>query len=374
MNLLMAYNFEVNEGHVVAPNFYRACVSEIFPQMGISTSYLPDVRSNPYFRLLRFLRVSEPAARLLVLACWLIVAHRKFDVVVGWSTAGLLAAALRALCHWRRPRTCVILYQLDLNRRPGMVNWLRARFIRLASRGCDLLLTLDADQAGTFERTLARRPGTTAALRYGVAAKWYAEQRSRLSVAAGTSRLVFCPGGAHRDERTIREAVAGLDVDIYRCRLEAPGQQVVIEERVGAARWHSVVNAPFDDYLRACLQSAMVVIPVESHDKPVGLTALLECMALGRAVIITRGASSNDYVQDGITGLIYESGDAARLRELIQRLLSEPQAAARMGDAAAIESHRRFGLERCGTQFGQLLLDLDRAPSSTSATVSKSTP
>lgn len=363
MKLLVAYNFEISEGHVRAPNFYRACVSEIFPPLGISATYLPDVRRGRLYRVLRRARLGASAAQLLAVAWWLVVSHRDFDVAVGWSTYGLLVAALRAVCRWRRPRTCVILYQLDLHRGSGLGAWLRERVLRLASRGCDLLLTLDREQADHFQHALGRRSGTTVALRYGVAANWYDQQRERIAVSAHANRRVFCPGGAHRDERTMREAVADLDVEVDRYQLAASGPTSVTHQRVGTARWHAVVNAPYEEYLRACLESALVVIPVDSHDKPVGLTALLECMALGRAVIITRGASSRDYIDDGTTGLLCEPGEPAQLRELIQQLLSDPQRAASIGEAATREAHGGLGLTDCGRRFGRLLLQLHQATS-----------
>ena len=64
-------------------------------------------------------------------------------------------------------------------------------------------------------------------------------------------------------------------------------------------------------------KSTVVVIAVDNGDKPAGLTSLLECMALGRPVIISNGASSRDYVRDTETGFMYEEGN---WRDLGKRL------------------------------------------------------
>ncbi|MDP0498554.1 MAG: glycosyltransferase family 4 protein [Verrucomicrobiota bacterium JB022] len=51
-----------------------------------------------------------------------------------------------------------------------------------------------------------------------------------------------------------------------------------------------------------------------------GLTAL-EAMALGCPVIVPNGIATTEYVQDGVTGTIFERGDAASLAEAIKKTL-----------------------------------------------------
>jgi glycosyltransferase involved in cell wall biosynthesis len=62
--------------------------------------------------------------------------------------------------------------------------------------------------------------------------------------------------------------------------------------------------------------------------------ALLEAMALGRAVVATRVGGSPEVIEDGDSGILAEAGDPGALAEAIRSLLDDPSRRARMGQAA----------------------------------------
>ena len=61
--------------------------------------------------------------------------------------------------------------------------------------------------------------------------------------------------------------------------------------------------------------------------------SLIEAMALGRPVIASRVAGPREIVQDGVTGLLFDPGDAAGLAACIRRLRDDAALAARLGQA-----------------------------------------
>ena len=107
----------------------------------------------------------------------------------------------------------------------------------------------------------------------------------------------------------------------------------------------------------------MVVISAHSSDKPVGLTSLLECMALGRPVIITRGLSSYDYAIDNVTAIEFDEGDSQALKEGIRRLLDDPGLASRLTQAANASLVHEFDLSKTGPEFSRLLIAMISSPS-----------
>jgi glycosyltransferase involved in cell wall biosynthesis len=183
---------------------------------------------------------------------------------------------------------------------------------------------------------------------------WY-DTRLRDDRQPVVSATIFCPGSAHRDETTFENAIRDLDVEARRYQLDSSGKARIAEQRLGKAFLKKNYNAPYAGYIADCRSAAMVVIAVVNADKPVGLTALLECMALGRPVIITRGTSSRDYMRDGVTGLLYEEGNSEDLRAKIRFLLEHPDVAERIGGAAGEAVRREFGLVSCGTRFFKYL-------------------
>jgi glycosyltransferase involved in cell wall biosynthesis len=62
--------------------------------------------------------------------------------------------------------------------------------------------------------------------------------------------------------------------------------------------------------------------------------ALLEAMALGRAVVATRVGGSPEVIEDGESGILVRAGDPRALAEAIRSLLDDPARRARMGQAA----------------------------------------
>lgn len=78
-------------------------------------------------------------------------------------------------------------------------------------------------------------------------------------------------------------------------------------------------------------ESSFVVVPLYENDFQAGVTTLLEGMAMGKAVIITRTTGQTDVVVDGENGITVAPGDTAGWREAILRLRNDPELRERLG-------------------------------------------
>jgi glycosyltransferase involved in cell wall biosynthesis len=76
--------------------------------------------------------------------------------------------------------------------------------------------------------------------------------------------------------------------------------------------------------------AALVVVPSRSETQS---TVIMEAMAAGRAVLASDTGGNPMLVEQGVTGLLFRSGDAAHLAECLQELLEAPQQLAAMGQA-----------------------------------------
>jgi glycosyltransferase involved in cell wall biosynthesis len=90
-------------------------------------------------------------------------------------------------------------------------------------------------------------------------------------------------------------------------------------------------------------RAAVVALALTPNLHLSGLTALLESMACGKAVVVTRTPGIEHYVRDGETGVLVEPG-AGPLAEAVGSLLDEPERAAELGARA-----RRDALARLTT-------------------------
>jgi colanic acid/amylovoran biosynthesis glycosyltransferase len=73
--------------------------------------------------------------------------------------------------------------------------------------------------------------------------------------------------------------------------------------------------------------------------------ALMEAMATGLPVVATAISGIPELVEDGVTGLLVPSGDAAGLADALERLATDPALRGRLGAAARLKVMQEFDLE-----------------------------
>jgi glycosyltransferase involved in cell wall biosynthesis len=83
-----------------------------------------------------------------------------------------------------------------------------------------------------------------------------------------------------------------------------------------------------------------VVVPLKQVTYAAGVSAIVEGMAMGKAVVASRSQGIGDYVKDGVSGKLVPVGDAEALRSAIAKLWNNPALADRMGQ------HNRAWVER----------------------------
>jgi glycosyltransferase involved in cell wall biosynthesis len=82
--------------------------------------------------------------------------------------------------------------------------------------------------------------------------------------------------------------------------------------------------------------------------------ALMEAMASGVPVVATRLSGIPELVQDGVTGLLVEPGDAHGLAAAMARLLDDDELAGRLAAGARELVERSFSLTREAERLGDL--------------------
>ena len=93
-------------------------------------------------------------------------------------------------------------------------------------------------------------------------------------------------------------------------------------------------------------RSAVAVVPILQNEYQTGIATILEMMAMGKCVIVTRTNGQTDTIVDGETGIYVPPGDPLALRDAIERVLGHPEEAARLGAAARAFVEREAGLDR----------------------------
>ncbi|MEP6757360.1 MAG: glycosyltransferase family 4 protein, partial [Chthonomonadales bacterium] len=93
-------------------------------------------------------------------------------------------------------------------------------------------------------------------------------------------------------------------------------------------------------------ESSVVVVPLYDNDFQAGVTTLLEAMAMGKPVVITRTIGQRDVILDGVNGIYVPPSDPIALREAVDRLLADEAGATRMGEEARKVIELEMSLDR----------------------------
>jgi len=86
-----------------------------------------------------------------------------------------------------------------------------------------------------------------------------------------------------------------------------------------------------------------------------GLTALLEAMAMGKAIVASDRAVLHDYVDDGVEALLVPPEDPQALRAALDRVLGDPELARSLGAAARARVERSFASPIFAAELAPLL-------------------
>jgi glycosyltransferase involved in cell wall biosynthesis len=141
-------------------------------------------------------------------------------------------------------------------------------------------------------------------------------------------------------------AAASVDAEFVICgtgrRLEemrALAQRLGLEQRVHFTGWLSAGE------LAQELANASVVVLPSLWPEPFGLVGI-EALAAGRPVIASSTGGIVDWLQDGVSGMLVDPGDAAGLAKALGELLADPERQQRMGSAGKQAVNARFSPER----------------------------
>ena len=172
--------------------------------------------------------------------------------------------------------------------------------------------------------------------------------------------LICGAGQLLRDYDTLLKACEGLSV---RVRVAAGSPWISSELRPGSAlpAW-----ADWRRYDRFALRdlyarSAIAVVPLLENDYQTGISTILEMMAMGKALIVTRTRGQTDTIVDGETGLYVPPGDPAALRAAIELLRRAPEEAARLGRNARRYLEQHAGLDLFTRRLKQALVEAHAA-------------
>jgi len=125
------------------------------------------------------------------------------------------------------------------------------------------------------------------------------------------------------------------------------------------------VDLSFDEARARLADARVVALPVRENSYSGATTVLLQAMALGKPVVVSRTAAiaSGYELEDGINCRLVEPGDVDAFEQAILQTLTGAEAALALGTRARQTVERSFSWERYADTLWEVLQSATRSPS-----------
>lgn len=166
-----------------------------------------------------------------------------------------------------------------------------------------------------------------------------------------TDPFILAMGTANRDYTTMVQAVASLGL-----RTIIVAGPRAIDAASMPANITVLSGLTLEECHVLCQRARVNVVPLDTDDTASGQVTVRYGMMFGRAVVATTSIGTEDYIEDGVTGILVPGQDPIAMATAIGSLWNDPAKRYAMGAAA-----RRWLLDNAGFQVGpdrlQTILD-----------------
>ncbi len=260
---------------------------------------------------------------------------RPDAVVLGSDVEVLVFALLRSLLPWRGPCIALLGFIYTAWTSP-LINRLRALYYRFVLARCDCIICHSRLEITRYRRLFPRSAARFVFVRWGGNVHGH-DQPAPPDPEPHRFR-VLAAGRSGRDYPTLVQAIRGthLDVTIICDTSEGLGG---ITERQNVRILRSCYG---DNYLAELRRSDVVVLPLAVDDISVGQMVMIQAMAFGKPLVVTRTPTVEDYITEGVEGFMVARGEPQALRETLLRLQNDPDLCSRLGEAGRAAYLARF--------------------------------
>lgn len=166
---------------------------------------------------------------------------------------------------------------------------------------------------------------------------------------------IFSAGKTSRDYQTLVAAFQGNDYPLFiSCDKSSAPLIPPSSSRIAIRSQFTDDKSLQTDYMRAYAVAIPLSIPKTYTTTLIGLTSLLEAMAMGKAVIMTRNRQIDIDIEKENIGIWVEPEDVQGWRTAIDHLLAHPEETRQMGKKARQLCDARYNM----TNFSARLADI----------------
>lgn len=287
---------------------------------------------------------------------WQVLTCReRYDVLYGNAFRGLeILIFLRAIGLYRKP---IVVWHHQPVKKAG--NPLREFVARLFYRGMDRMIFFsDKLIADSLLSTKARRERMYVA-HWGADLDYY----DKLMAEEGTERdktLFISTGKELRDMPTLVEAfnrvTARLDIYVSRSYLGNDYDDIFSRLQMNDnIRLTYIQGIAFREMSKKVNRAACVVVCCQPSNYTVGLTTVVEALALGLPVICTRNPQMPMDIEREGCGIWVDAGDVDGWEKAVNFIADNPDRAMEMGRKGRLLAERLYNIERCAADVAAVI-------------------
>lgn len=293
--------------------------------------------------------------KLSLHTAWTILRCReRYDAIYATTFRGLeLIIFMRAFGLFRHP--IVVWHHQPVARAKSR---LREIVARLFYRGIDKMIFFSDKIIADSMLSVKADPGKMFKVHWGADLDYY--DRLMIEQRAMPREGFISTGKEMRDMPTLVKAFNGTDakLDIYICREYGGIDYERLFRSLGTEKnicIHYVEGVVHGEMSRLVNRSACVVICCKETNYTVGLTTVVEALALGIPVICSRNPQMPMDIDSEGCGITVEYGDVDGWKRAIDYMRSNPDKAREMGKRGRRLAERLYNLEQCAKEVAENL-------------------
>lgn len=260
---------------------------------------------------------------------------------------------LAAMCHWRRNGASVTVMVHNVNRPRAKL----ALRLLASGRAVRTFFSVAQPQLGFLRDHLAVPADRAIFIADQTDLRFFHPGPQ----SPGKIRPMIASAGLElRDYRVLAAAAGDLDVDVCLTGFSAdapPSRTLFPDEWPGN---FSRRRYEWPELAQLYRDADAVVVTLAPSIYASGVTTMLEGMASGRPVIVTRTQGLEGYLNDTDALTLIDPSDPAQLRQAILNVLADPELAAKRGDRAAQIAAERYGSETAMENTARVLEQLHK--------------
>jgi glycosyltransferase involved in cell wall biosynthesis len=284
------------------------------------------------------------------LAITILAIPRIFEYDCVFATSSLMGAPLSVFCKifgFKRPRIVVI--DIGAARLLGSRDSLLENLAKWSFTSVDLAVCHSKEQRRRLEVDIFPRAEF---IHLGVDLNDYEVEVNP------KGNYILCVGRTGRDYPTLFRAARQLK-DRFIVVIGDDPLPVISEHQAGVKPENVTLlkEVEYEEYLGLMKEASLIVLPLCETAAPTGQTVLLEAMAMGKAIVVSKVASVIDYVDDGKDVILVRPGDSDDLAGAIRRLMMDDEELQALGINARHAAVKSMGFER---MMDEVSLEIER--------------